>query len=184
MMSSIDDYIVGNSLVHSQFRVCVAMLCKMAAAAPESVTLEQIEELTGYSLRGLEKLCCCLWARGLIHRDPGKPAAWLIACDPEMTTLETVFRCLLAEQERSKPLDAQQEVSECPGHEVDLLVMQMTVAINQGVFNHLRQFTLARLRMALGRMFPFPQPAVPEPDRHEEESAALLLQTVRMAHMA
>ncbi len=184
MMRSIDDYILGNEELHAQFRRCVTMIGKLVASTPEPVGMIQIEALTGASTKEMAKLCERFWRAGLIRPDYDMPNAWRLACDPCKTTLEGVLCCVLAEQqdERCRQSGAKPGQAELPSRELDPLIMQMTMAINQSIFRYLRQFTLERLRLNLGAMFPPAPQATPASGGPEETARALVSCSVNSLH--
>jgi hypothetical protein len=63
-------------------------------------------------------------------------------------TLEDVFRSVLEVEPARDKVEPVRPAN--PGrtqHDVDILMMQATMAINQSVFQHLRQFSLDRLKL-------------------------------------
>jgi DNA-binding IscR family transcriptional regulator len=148
----IDDFILGNALLHDRFGLATAIVGRIVSSAPKPVTLNQLEKFTGRLASELEELCARLSSTGMLRPDAYKVDAWTLGCAPEDASLEDVFRCLLAEQfaHRTPP-----GVRRDSCHEVDLLMMQMTIAINQGIFRHLRRFTLDRLKRGAGVMLPW-----------------------------
>jgi DNA-binding IscR family transcriptional regulator len=162
-MATIDDYILGNDVLHDRFSVTTQIVGKAVCSAPDSVTIQQLKELTGRLPKELTTLCGRLSRAGLLEPVKQRHDAWRLACDPAETTLADVFRCILAEQlERSKQLDVKRGQFERSYRDVDLLLMQMSIAINQSVFKHLRQFTLERLRISVSGIYPFTELLVPD----------------------
>jgi hypothetical protein len=67
-----------------------------------------------------------------------------------------VFRCLLADQpDRGRRSDIKRDTFKRSYRDIDLLLMQVSIAINQSVFRQLRQISLDRLKISVGSLFPF-----------------------------
>lgn len=144
-MSPADDYILGNGALHQRFRLATEIVGALASHAPRSLTQAELERHTGHPAKDVAKLCMQLARTDVLRVAPGQQDAWLLAAPASALTLEDVFRCVLDMQgARGKPAarTGQQRVS----HDIDLLMMQATMAINQSVFKHLRQFSLDRLK--------------------------------------
>lgn len=145
-MSPADDYILGNGALHQRFRLATEIVGALASHAPRSLTLAELERHTGHPAKDVVKLCMQLARTDVLRLAPDQVDAWLLAAPASALTLEDVFRCVLDMQgARGKPAartGQQQRVS----HDIDLLMMQATMAINQSVFKHLRQFSLDRLK--------------------------------------
>lgn len=166
-MSTIDDYILGNDVLHDRFSVSTQIVGKAVCSAPAPVTIDQLKELTGRPAKELAKLCGYLSMARVFEPVAAKQDAWQLACDPRETTLEEVFRCILVEQlDRSKQLNFKRHHAKRSYRDVDLLLMQLSIAINQSMFKHLRQFTLERLKLTVSGMFPFTEHPVPRQWRH------------------
>lgn len=177
-MSTIDDYILGNDLLHERFRVTTEVMGRIVSSTPESVTVHQLHELTGRPARELVKLCSSLAIAGLVQWDTQKHEAWHLACDPAETTLEDVFRCVLTEQlDWSARTGIKTEHFSRQYRDLDLLLMQMTMAINQSIFKHLRQFTLERLGMSIFGMFPLSQRSMSISEQENTSSQLLTAPT-------
>lgn len=148
MLPTVDDYILGNDLLHLRFGVAIKVIGKVISLFPDSVTVDELEQLTGIAAGELEDLCSRLSLASLLQSDRLKVDAWMLACDPVQATLEDVFRCVLAEQ-----LDGSNRAAAAsaprPHRELDLLLMQVAMAINQSAFKHLRLFSLDHLRTSL-----------------------------------
>jgi DNA-binding IscR family transcriptional regulator len=155
-MPSIDDYILGNEVLHDRFNVTTQIVGLAVCRAPESVTIQDLTELTGRSTREVVKLCGSLSLASMLESTSRKRDAWRLACKPEETTLEDVFRCLLADQpDRGRQSDIKRDTFERSYRDIDLLLMQVSIAINQSVFRQLRQISLDRLKISVGSLFPF-----------------------------
>ena len=145
-MLDIDHHILGNGALHRRFCTSVEILAKLVSCAPRAIPLQQIEACTGCAAAELEPLCADLARAGLLRQQDGQPGSWALACRPADATLEDVFRSVSGA--RSEPAD---DAGREPAHaEVGLLMMQVTMAINQSVFRHLRQFPLDRLKSRAG----------------------------------
>lgn len=151
-MGSVEEFIFGNGALHERFFITTEILAKLVSSAPRSVSIAQLEEITGRPARELSRLCSGLARSGLLRTDPAAAGRWMLTCDASQLTLEDVFRCVLAEQQaRSK---AGKAGAERATSDVALLMMQAMIAINQSVFKHLRQFSLDRLKISAAGMFP------------------------------
>jgi DNA-binding IscR family transcriptional regulator len=146
---AINDYILGNSKLHDRFRISTEILGALVSSAPRSLSMAQLQSYTGRSPKELTKLCGALWRAMLTKPDRKVRGNWLLACAPSAVTLEDVFRCIIADQPHiAKPVVVKPEDADRRHHDVDLLVMQATMAISQSVFKHLRQFSLDRLKVS------------------------------------
>lgn len=146
----IDSYLLGDAVLHNRLSITTAILGEMVMRAPRSVSVAKLEEVIGYPAQELEKLCRHLWHRDLLQPDPAIAGHWMLAGSPSDITLEHVFRTVLSEQPPRGLLSMPPTLA----HDVDLLVMQATVEVNQSVFNHLRRFSLDRLKVRNRGMFP------------------------------
>jgi DNA-binding IscR family transcriptional regulator len=175
-MSSIDDYILGNDVLHYRFSVTTQIVGKVVCSAPDWVAIDQLKELTGYPVKELSKLCGHLSVAGVLEAAIPKQDAWRLACDPRETTLADIFRCILAERlEHSRQLATKRHHTERSYRDIDLLLMQLSIAINQSVFRHLRQFPLDHLKLRVSGIFPFTERPVPShrPYKAQHASAPL-----------
>jgi DNA-binding IscR family transcriptional regulator len=154
-MVTVEDYILGNSVLHDRFFATTEILAKLVSSAPRAVGINQLQEATGRCARELGKLCNGLVRAGLLRPDGTAADRWVLTCNPSAVTLEDVFRCVLNEQQSRKA--PAKSVSARASTDVDLLVMQAMIAINQSVFKHLRQFSLDRLKISAAGMFPAPR---------------------------
>lgn len=141
-MLDIDHHILGNGALHQRFCTSVAILAKLVSCAPRAITLQQMEESTGCAVAELEPLCADLAGAGLLRRHERERDSWVLMRRASDATLEDVFRCVVGAQ----PVPAARLGAERTAPEVDLLVTQATMAINQSVSRHLRQFPLDRLK--------------------------------------
>lgn len=149
-MFTVDDYILGNGALHDRFRITTEILGALVSSAPRPVSIAQLESYTGRPAKELVKLCGSLWRAMLMRPEPKSRHLWTLSCEPSSVTLEDVFRCVIAPPPgRAKTVEAPPPVNaDRNHHDVDLLVMQATMAINQSVFKHLRQFSLDRLKIS------------------------------------
>jgi DNA-binding IscR family transcriptional regulator len=153
-MVTIEDYILGNSVLHERFFATTEILAKLVSSAPRPVSITQLEDATGRSARDVTKLCASLTRAGVLCQDAAAVDKWMLTCDPAAVTLEDVFRCVLMTEQQGRVKPARKNASERASSDVDLLVMQAMIAINQSVFKHLRQFSLDRLKISAAGMFP------------------------------
>lgn len=145
-----DHYLLGDALLHNRLSITAGILGELVLRAPRSVSLAGLEEAIGYPARELERICQHMWRSGLLQPDPEIAGNWMLAGSASDITLEDVFRSVLsassAQHKLSMPL--------LLAPDVDLLLMQATVNVNQNVFNHLRGFTLDRLKVRASGSFP------------------------------
>lgn len=144
-MALTDDYILGNGVLHQRLRLATEILSALASCAPQPLTIAQLEQRTGRPAKELIKLCTPLSHALLLRAAPRLGQGWLLAAPASAITLEDVFRCVL-EMQTPRGNSARNADRERASRDLDLLMMQATIAINQSVFKHLRQFTLDRLK--------------------------------------
>jgi hypothetical protein len=158
-MSTLDQYLLGDRALYARVCLVTEVLGKFVSSAPRAVDLAQLEKQTGKPARELLKLCTLLCSEGLLLQH--QPRQWTLACEASSVTLEDAFRCVFTEQAtRARPGRPKTEAAaaDTPRRDVDLLVMQATMGIQQGVFKHLRQFSLDRLKVGTPGMFAPPGP--------------------------
>lgn len=132
-MNAADEYLLGDSALYGRLCLITELLGQFVTGAPRAVGLAQLEQATG--------------------QRPGLG----LACETSRLTLEDAFRCAVSEQAsrarsaKHKAGGAEQQDTVHP--EIGMLVMQATMGINQSVFQHLRQFSLDRLRVTAASMF-------------------------------
>jgi hypothetical protein len=132
-----EDFILGDSALHQRLCAITEVLGKFVACAPRQLNIWHLAESTGRSERELEKLCVGL-ARAAVGQYIDPSAAQLSGHRPQR------FQ-----------------------HDADLLVMQAAMAINQSVFQHLRQFSLDRLKVSSAAAYP-----IPSSSRHSSRRSA------------
>lgn len=145
-----EDYLLGNGRFHDHFFVTVEILAKLVSRAPASVSISQLEEATGRQAKELVRKCNALSRAGLVRQDTNASRKWMLTCDVSQVTLEDVFRCVSADQQ----VRGLRAAPERAPNDVDVLVMQAVIAINQSLCKQLRQFSLDRLKVSAGGMFP------------------------------
>lgn len=158
-MNALDQYLLGDRTLYARVCLVTEVLGKFVTSAPRAVDLAQLEKQTGKTTRELLKLCAMLCREGLLLQH--QPRQWTLACEASSVTLEDAFRCVFTEQAtRARPgrHKAEQDAGATPRRDVDLLVMQATMGIQQGVLKHLRQFSLDRLKLGAPVMFAPPAP--------------------------
>lgn len=159
-MNTVNQYLLGDSALHARLCLLTEVLGKFVSGAPRAIGIAQLEKDTGRTVRELQKLCAMLCREGLLQPHPHQAQHWMLACEASLVTLEDAFRCVLAEQaarERSSKAKAMPDAADTSRREVDLLVMQATMGIEQSVFQHLRQFSLDRLKVGAAGMFASPR---------------------------
>lgn len=169
-MNNAEPIIFGSASMHGRLCLVTEVLGAFVSSAPRGVRPEQLARDTGRPEKELIRLCNALCREGLLQPLPEQPNSWRLACEASRITLEDAFRFVVNEQaarDRARRGDTRQDGGR---REVDLLIMQATMSINQSVLQHLRQFSLDRLKVAATGMFP-PRRAVEErafdwPARH------------------
>lgn len=156
-MNSTDPIIFGSSSMYERLCLVTEVLGAFVSGAPRSVGIDQLARQTGRPEKELARLCNALARERLLQAERG--SGWRLAGDASRITLEDAFRFVIAEQaargrprQRAGAEDSAQDST--ARREVDLLVMQAAISINQSVFQHLRQFSLDRLKVAAAGMFP------------------------------
>ena len=168
-----DDCILGNGALHDQFLLATEILTALVSSAPGALSTAQLGNDTGRPLKALEKACAGLLLTQVICRHESLPGHWVLACEPDSVTLEDVFRCVVMQQTSRRRLPAvRRRNPERRYHDADLLVTQATMAINQSVSQHLRQFSLHRLKI---RDVQDVEPGIPlMPDDSESSDSGLV----------
>lgn len=155
-MNAADEYLLGDSALYGRLCLVTELLGHFVAGAPRAVSLEQLEKLSGRPGRELIRLCNIFCREQVLQPQPGQPQSWTLACETSQLTLEDAFRCAMSEQ-ASRTRSAKQksvcEQQDAVRPEIGMLVMQATMGINQSVFQHLRQFSLDRLKVTAAGMF-------------------------------
>jgi DNA-binding IscR family transcriptional regulator len=162
-----EDFILGDSALHQRLCAITEVLGKFVACAPRQLNIWHLAESTGRSERELEKLCVGLARAALLQSSPQLPGSWSLACAPDKVTLEDVFRCVMAEHIDPSAAQLSGHRPQRFQHDADLLVMQAAMAINQSVFQHLRQFSLDRLKVSSAAAYP-----IPSSSRHSSRRSA------------
>lgn len=166
-MVTVEDYILGNSVLHDRFFATTEILAKIVSSSPRPVGISQLEEATGRPAKEITKLCTRLARANLLCPDAKGEGKWILTCNPSLVTLEDVFRCVMTEQQARSRSSSKASAPERAASDVDLLVMQAMIAINQSVFMHLRQFSLDRLKISAAGMFPAPRRVLRDPGLDE-----------------
>lgn len=147
-----DDCILGIGALHDQFLLATEILTALVSSAPDALSTVQLVNDTGRPLKALEKACDGLLRTQVIRRHESLSGHWVLACEPDGVTLEDVLRCVVVQQTSRRRLPpVRRRDPQRRYHDVDLLVTQATMAINQSVFQHLRQFSLHRLKISGGQ---------------------------------
>jgi DNA-binding IscR family transcriptional regulator len=163
-MSAVDQYILGSSVLYERLCLITEVLGRFVSCSPRAVDIAQLEKHTGRPARELLRLCDMLCREQLLQPHPAQVRCWQLVREASQVTLEDAFRCAMNEQAaRGRPGRPKAPVPDAmPRREVDMLVMQATMGINQSVLQHLRQFSLDRLKVSAAGMFGGKR-ALPEP---------------------
>ena len=166
-MSAIDQYILGSGVLYARLCLITEVLGRFVSCAPRALDIAQLEKHTGQPAKELTRLCAMLCREQLLRPHPEQPHCWLLAREASQVTLEDAFRCAMNEQAaRARSGRGKTALSDgAPRPEVDMLVMQATMGINQSIFQHLRQFSLDRLKVSAAGMFGARR-TVPDPWSH------------------
>lgn len=148
-----DHYILGDAVLHNRLCITAGILAELMLRAPRSVSIAKLAEAIGCPVKQLEPICHGLWRNGLLQPDPAIHGNWMLSGSPSDITLEDVFRSLLAEPTYT-PRSMRMLQPAHLARDVDLLVMQAAVGVNQGMFRHLRRFSLDQLRTGSASLFP------------------------------
>jgi DNA-binding IscR family transcriptional regulator len=146
MAINVDDYILGNKLLHRKLCVATEVLMEFVMVAPRSLNVERLAGYTGQPARELAQICRTLGRAGLLRHDSVQANAWTLSCKPSMVTLEDVFRCVTSEQRPCSKRIADGPDAGAAHGDIRMLLIQATMEINQSVLTHLRQFSLDRLK--------------------------------------
>ena len=152
-MHRVEDFILGNDALHERFRAIAKLLGIMVTITPRSASIAQLETYTGYAGSILIKLCEGLWQAGMLQ-PAAEEGVWMLCAEPGAITLEDVFHCAVGKPTRAKR-GAWPDLRERAHDDVDLLIMQATIAVNQSMLQHLRRFPLHRLQIRAGGVPPY-----------------------------
>jgi DNA-binding IscR family transcriptional regulator len=148
-----NDFLLGNGALHDRFCLTTEILGALMAHGARPLSNAELEQVTGRSAREIGKICQSMRRVGLLAQATSLPRSWKLDCEPSKTTLEDVYRCVLAEQPRNcKAVATRSDPQDATFHHVNLLIMQATMAINQSVLRHLSQFSLDLLKGRAGGM--------------------------------
>lgn len=145
-MLNVDDYILGNRLLHRKLCIAAELLAEFVRVAPRPLNAERLLLYTGHPKAETMRLLHALTDAGMLRADAIARNAWSLACDPAEVTLEDVFRCISADPGfAARQTDSAQQ-GDAISNDVGLLLMQAVMEVNQGISAGLRQFTLDRLK--------------------------------------
>jgi DNA-binding IscR family transcriptional regulator len=159
------NFMLGDGALHQRLCAITEILGKFVGCAPRQLSIRNLVESTGRCENDLENLCAELTRAALLQSNLQLPGSWSLACAPDKVTLEDVFRCVMTEQPVQGQPSAADFVqlagrqSQRVQYDVDLLVTQAAMAINQSVFQHLRQFSLDRLKFSSAAVYNQSKPA-------------------------
>lgn len=146
----LQEFILGDLLLHTRFSMAIELLARLVLASPRSMTSAQLGEACGQSPRTVRTLLTSLRQSGLVVIDGKLKDAWSCPCAPETFTLADVFLSVSAAKPEPTPAkkrnDAEGGSSTVAHAGVELLLMQATMAVNQLVLQHLQSFDLSRLK--------------------------------------
>ena len=149
-MSVADEYLLGDASMHGKFQMTAEILERFVAGGTREMSVKRVADDTGHTPRDINQICKSLQRAGILVQGEESARSWTIARDPNTITLEDVYRCVAADRRQPQPT-ANEEADLASS--VDLLIMQATIAINQSVFQHLRQFSLGRSHARTSGMF-------------------------------
>lgn len=146
-MLAFDDCILGNRPLHETFIAATRILGKLLADVPDTVSMEELIEHSDCAAEEAKTLCERFCRAGIIQAHGPFRREWSLAEDAHRITLEDVFRIASACDEPRSPRHTAEPLERVHA-DVELLIMQATLAVNQSVFKHLRQFSLDCLKVA------------------------------------
>lgn len=97
-MLNVDDYILGNEMLHKRLCVATEMLLRMVLSTSRSVSIAQLANDTGHPVKELARECRSLWHGDLLKPDTLFRSEWVLCCEFSTITLEDVLRCVIGEQ--------------------------------------------------------------------------------------
>lgn len=150
MEPAMQEFILGDLLLHTRFSMAIELLARLVLASPRSLTAAQLAQTSGHSPRAVRALLASLHESGLVVVDGKLKDGWSCACTSGNFTLADVFLCVsTAHSEPAstrKRNDADGASPSTTQAGVELLLMQATMAINQLVLQHLQSFDLSCLK--------------------------------------
>lgn len=148
---AIHEFIFGDRQLHARFSLAIELLARIVTTKSQSVTTVALAEAVGQSPRTVRGVLAGLCQSGLLCRDERGKNAWFCASALDGITLADIF-CSVAgaapENMRKKACEAAAacESRSASQQNIELLLMQATMAINQTVLQHLEAFDLGRLK--------------------------------------
>lgn len=148
---AIPEFFLGDRQLHERFSMAIELLARVVIANPGTVTTTSLAETVGCSPRTVRALLGNLHQSGLLRQHDKTRDAWSCVSALGDITLADVFRSVAgaeAEASRRRQPEPQSagESRSASQQNVDLLLMQATMAVNQLVMQHLQAFDLGRLK--------------------------------------
>ena len=148
-----DAFILGNVKLHQRFSLATEILAALMNDA-QPVSMTALQKRTGQPARELARLCSLLWQTRMITPAPAA-AGWTLLKPDHAYTLEDVFRSVMENMPgpaQMQDMASPKRTPETPRTRLalDAFIGQATMAVNQSLSRHLRQYPLERLRDASG----------------------------------
>ncbi len=140
------DYILNTGAAYDRFRIAIKVASKVMAAAPNPVSLADLEKQIGCPFGRLVRVCEGLSQAGILTPASESNGSWAAGRAVDAVTLADILCCEIeqlskyrrANQERQSHMSSRRR-------DIEVLVMQATMQINQAVLGELRRFSLDRL---------------------------------------
>lgn len=140
------EFMFADLLLDSKFRAATEILEQFVSCAAREISASELAHQTDRTVREVNVICRLLAEAGLVRSSEGRSRSWMLVCDPVSLTLEDVYRALSRQAVAADHPSGDDR--ELLGRSVDLLISQATMAVNQSVAQHLRQFSLNRPKTA------------------------------------
>lgn len=142
-----EEYLLGNAARHLQMSTALAVMTQLICNSSRPPTAAQLAETLDVSVRYLRKQLRLLVHGELLKAHTSLPDTWVCTRPPHAVSLADLYRCLLADGPQDQGA-AMAGAADGATSSADLLMMQVTMSINQLVLQHLQQFDLGRLKIA------------------------------------
>lgn len=133
-------------ILDRKFRAATEVLEQFVSCSARQITTAELARYTDRSTREVAGICRQLERAGLVQATGTGGRSWTLVCDPSTLTLEDVYRAM-SKSDIALSISSL-STSENLSRSVDLLISQATMAVNQSIAQHLRQFSLNRPRTA------------------------------------
>lgn len=148
------EFIFGDQQLHLRFFTAIELLAEIVISAPLPVSSLALAKTMGKPVPMVRMLLRSLGNSGLIYQNEKSNDMWYFSGIFGMISLADIFPCIFSLTEKTvlqkeKSNAALADSPRTPSQQnVDLLLMQATMAVNQVVLQQLQQFDLGRLNAA------------------------------------